>query len=161
MLLLAVIPQPESLDLQIARISVAFASSRLLYMSFYLRLQSFYLRLQEAACTLQVICIYICIAHLHLHQQGSNFPEFGRTQFCLACGNKLAFALYVESPHVTPMQLHTSDLHPRLSSAGVEITAAPTQTPCMSGRNGYRTTCRGASRQLRGPIHRRRGRYGP
>ena len=100
-------------------------------MSFYLRLQSFYLRLQEAACSLQVIFIYICIAHLHLHQQGSNFPEFGHTQFCLACGDKLAFALCVESPHVTPMQLHTSDLHPRLSSAGVEITAAPTQTPCM------------------------------
>ena len=103
MLLLAVIPQPESLDLQIARISVAFASSRLLYMSFYLRLQSFYLRLQEAACSLQVTFIYICIAHLHLHQQGSNFSEFGHTQFCVACGNKLAFALYVESPHMSPL----------------------------------------------------------
>ena len=101
-------------------------------MSFYLRLQSFYLRLQEAACSLQVIFIYICIAHLHLHQQGSNFPEFGHTQFCLACGDKLAFALYVESPHVTPMQLHTSDLHPRLSSAGVEITALSPQTHVCS-----------------------------
>ena len=45
------------------------------------------------------------------------------------CSCKLALALYVESPHVTPMQLHTSDLHPRLSSAGVEITAPRPRKP--------------------------------